>query len=124
MLLRQLKREEMAMKARILESVAARAANGWQRAGSKFDFEVFAMPGGSVMAPALWVYSMMSSMLKRSQTQSKDTQPANAQSAPDAPGATQVAAAARAPAVVRAPSEEPKLSATALSCPWPRCHCT
>jgi len=28
----------------ILESVAARAANGWQRAGSKFDFEVFAMP--------------------------------------------------------------------------------
>jgi hypothetical protein len=39
----------------ILESVAARAANGWQRAGAKFDFEVLAMPGGSVMAPALWV---------------------------------------------------------------------
>jgi len=49
----------------IFESVAARAANGWQRAGSKFDFEVFAMPGGSVMAPALWVYSMMASALKR-----------------------------------------------------------
>jgi hypothetical protein len=49
----------------ILESVAARAANGWQRAGSKFDFEVLAMPGGSVMAPALWVYSMMTSALKR-----------------------------------------------------------
>jgi len=29
----------------ILESVAVKAANGWQRAGSKFDFEVFAMPG-------------------------------------------------------------------------------
>ena len=49
----------------ILESVAARAANGWQRAGAKFDFEVFAMPGGSVMAPALWAYSMIISVLKR-----------------------------------------------------------
>lgn len=56
----------------ILESVAARAANGWQRAGSKFDFEVLAMPGGSVMAPALWVYSMMSSVLKRSAAHSLD----------------------------------------------------
>ena len=110
MLLRQLKREEKAMKARILESVAARAANGWQRAGSKFDFEVFAMPGGSVMAPALWVYSMMSSALKRSRT---DTQ-----SAPDAPDA------ARALSAARAPSEEPKDSPAALSCPWPACHCT
>ena len=51
----------------ILESVAARAANGWQRAGSKFDFEVFAMPGGSVMAPALWVYSVAVSLLRGSQ---------------------------------------------------------
>jgi hypothetical protein len=49
----------------ILESVAARAANGWQRAGAQFDFEVFAMPGGSVMAPALWAYSMVASALKR-----------------------------------------------------------
>ena len=49
----------------ILESVAATAANGWQRAGAKFDFEVFAMPGGSVMAPALWAYSMIVSVLKR-----------------------------------------------------------
>jgi hypothetical protein len=52
------------MKA-ILESVTARAANGWQRAGAKFDFEVFAMPGGSVMAPALWVYSMAVGVFKR-----------------------------------------------------------
>jgi hypothetical protein len=51
----------------ILESVAGRAANGWQRAGSKFDFEVLALPGGSVMAPALWLYSMISSALKRTQ---------------------------------------------------------
>ena len=80
----------------ILESVAARAVNGWQRAGSKFDFEVLSMPGGSVMAPALWVYSMMSSALKRSEPHSVKTQ-----SAPDAP----------------------QDSAAALSCPWPRCHC-
>jgi hypothetical protein len=113
MLQRQLKREEMAMKAKLLESVAARAANGWQRAGSKFDFEVFAMPGGSVMAPALWVYSMMSSALKRSPTPS-----INAQSAPDAPDATRALSAAREP------GEAPKVSATALSCPWPQCHCT
>jgi hypothetical protein len=57
----------------ILESVAARAANGWQRAGSKFDFEVFAMPGGSVMAPALWAYSMVVSVLKRPKLHSIDT---------------------------------------------------
>ncbi|HEY2465937.1 MAG TPA: hypothetical protein VGI32_17890 [Steroidobacteraceae bacterium] len=54
----------------ILESVAARAANGWQRAGAKFDFEVFAMPGGSVMAPALWAYAMVISVLKRSEQNS------------------------------------------------------
>src|ERR1700722_11662818 len=110
MLLRQRKREEKAMTAKILESVAARAANGWQRAGSKFDFEVFAMPGGSVMAPALWVYSMMSSALKRSRTHSMDTP-----SAPDAPDAP------RALSTARAPSEEPKDSPAALSCPWPPC---
>ena len=72
MLLRQLKREEMAMKG-ILESVAARAADGWQRAGSKFDFEVFSMPGGSVMAPALWAYSMAVSVLKRPKAHSAGT---------------------------------------------------
>ena len=57
------------MKA-ILESVAARAANGWQRAGAKFDFEVFAMPGGSVMAPALWAYSIAVSVFKREERHS------------------------------------------------------
>jgi hypothetical protein len=53
------------MKA-ILESVAAKAATGWQRAGSKFDFDVLALPGGSVMAPALWVYSVAVSLLRDS----------------------------------------------------------
>jgi hypothetical protein len=51
----------------ILESVAAKAATGWQRAGSKFDFDVFALPGGSVLAPALWAYSVAVSLLRGSQ---------------------------------------------------------
>jgi hypothetical protein len=91
----------------ILESVAARAANGWQRAGAKFDFEVFAMPGGSVMAPALWVYSMVSSMLKH-----PPQHPAINQTAPDVAGAA------------RAPSGEAQESAPGLRCDWSRCHCT
>ena len=109
----------------ILESVAARAANGWQRAGSKFDFEVLAMPGGSVMAPALWVYSMMSSALKRSQTHSIDAPSANMPSATDAPDAVRAPDAARAPGVARTSGGEPRESAMASSCPWPQqCHCT
>jgi hypothetical protein len=85
----------------ILESVAARAANGWQRAGSKFDFEVLAMPGGSVMAPALWVYSMMASALKRPPQNSASMR---TQTPPDVPGA-----------------QDP---APGLHCDWSGCHCT
>jgi hypothetical protein len=91
----------------ILESVAARAANGWQRAGSKFDFEVLAMPGGSVMAPALWVYSMMASAFKRPAQNS-----ASMQAPPDARG-TQL------PASVKAQDPPP-----GLHCDWSGCHCT
>jgi len=65
MLLRQLRREEKEMKA-ILETVAAKAATGWQQAGSKFDFEVLALPGGSLLAPALWVYSVAVSLVRAS----------------------------------------------------------
>jgi hypothetical protein len=85
----------------LLESVAARAANGWQRAGSKFDFEVFAMPGGSVMAPALWAYSMMASALKRPSRGSAAVQ------------------AAVAPAV-----KEPQDSPPGVHCDWSGCHCS
>ena len=95
------------MKSAILESVAAKAANGWQRAGAKFDFEVFAMPGGSVMAPALWVYSMVSGALKRPAQDSTFTH-----SAPDAAGAQ------------RAPSAQAQGSAPGLRCDWSGCHCT
>jgi hypothetical protein len=91
----------------IFESVAARAANGWQRAGAKFDFEVLAMPGGSVMAPALWAYSMMASALKRP---SRDS--GAAQAAPDAVAAQ------------RTPREEAQGSAPGLHCDWSGCHCT
>jgi hypothetical protein len=86
----------------IFESVAARAANGWQRAGTKFDFEVFAMPGGSVMAPALWAYSMVASALKRPPRDSAK------QSSPDVPVA----------------SAETQNSAPGLRCDWSGCHFT
>ncbi len=87
----------------ILESVAARAANGWQRAGAKFDFEVFAMPGGSVMAPALWIYSLVSSALKRPEPD------------PNARAAADVAVAASATAPQTIPG---------LRCDWSGCHCS
>lgn len=50
----------------IIESVAARAAGGWQSAGSKFDFEVFALPGGSFIAVALWCWTLAMMMVKSS----------------------------------------------------------
>ena len=89
------------MKA-ILESVAARAANGWQRAGSKFDFEVLAMPGGSVMAPALWAYSMVADALKRPSRDSAKQLPAPSGEA----------------------SKQSQDSAPGLHCDWSGCHCT
>lgn len=50
----------------LFESVAAKAASGWQSAGSKFDFEVFALPGGSFIAVALWCWSLAMMMVKSS----------------------------------------------------------
>jgi hypothetical protein len=93
---------------KILESVAAKAATGWQRAGSKFDFEVFALPGGSVLAPALWVYSVAVSALKSSRQHSIEQQPP-----------TDASTEERAPVTRAAASAE-----NGLSCAWPRCHCT
>ncbi len=94
----------------ILESVAARAANGWQRAGSKFDFEVLAMPGGSVMAPALWVYSMVGSALKRPKQDSTMVQSASVAAVPAA-------------GLARASSGDAQES-PGLYCDWSGCHCT
>ncbi len=92
----------------ILESVAARAANGWQRAGAKFDFEVLAMPGGSVMAPALWVYSMVSERA-------------------EAPRAGIPLPRNRRP-MCRARSSAPGAATQelvpGLHCDWEGCHCT
>ena len=87
----------------IFETVAARAANGWQRAGTKFDFEVFAMPGGSVMAPALWAYSMVADALKRPSRNSAKQLPAPPSG--EASGQSQD-------------------SAPGLHCDWSGCHCT
>lgn len=53
----------------LFESVAARAAGGWQHAGSKFDFEVFALPGGSFIAVALWCWTLAMMMMKSSHEQ-------------------------------------------------------
>jgi hypothetical protein len=108
----------------ILESVAAKAATGWQRAGSKFDFEVFALPGGSVIAPALWVYTVAMSALKNSRQRSVDQQPAI-----DGPAAAEGRLAARAVAertsvAQSAQAKRESSMETGLSCPWPRCHCT
>jgi hypothetical protein len=50
----------------LFESVAAKAAGGWQSAGSKFDFEMFALPGGSFIAVALWCWSLAIMMVKSS----------------------------------------------------------
>ena len=48
----------------LLQSVAAKAAGGWQHAGAKLDFEVLALPGGSLIAVALWLYSLVTVTLK------------------------------------------------------------
>ena len=46
----------------LVQSVVARVAGGWQFAGAKFDFEVFALPGGSLIAVVLWLYSLVTVM--------------------------------------------------------------
>jgi hypothetical protein len=99
-----------------LESVAARAANGWQRAGSKFDFEVFAMPGGSVIAPALWVYSMVVSALKRPVQDSTITAAV--------PSALLAAGVQRASEKEDARCAKARDSVPGLRCDWSGCHCT
>lgn len=104
-----------------LESVAARAANGWQRAGSKFDFEVLAMPGGSVIAPALWVYSMLVSALKRPDSTTAQSATSGldvgARRAPDEEaGATAEKERAR--------YAKARDSDAGLHCDWSGCHCT
>ena len=49
----------------LFQTVAAKAAGGWQHAGANFDFEVVALPGGSLIAVALWLYLVAAAMLKR-----------------------------------------------------------
>jgi hypothetical protein len=103
MLRRQLRIDEEIAVKELFESVAARAAGGWQRAGAKFDFEVLAMPGGSVIAPVLWAYSMTMSLVKSSQHSAE-----NHQSASDAPAAEHT---------------PPTQLEEVRSCAWFRGHC-
>lgn len=106
----------------ILESVAAKAATGWQRAGSKFDFEVFSMPGGSVLAPALWAYSVAVSALKSSRQHSVDQQPATDTAAAERTSGAQAAQSKTGSSPAQ--SKSGSSSEIGLSCAWPRCHCT
>jgi hypothetical protein len=49
----------------LIESGAARLAAGIHRAGANFDFEVLALPGGSVLALLLWLYASTLATVKR-----------------------------------------------------------
>jgi hypothetical protein len=43
----------------------AKAAQGWQGTAANFDFEVFALPGGSVIAPVLWACSTVVRLFRK-----------------------------------------------------------
>jgi hypothetical protein len=49
----------------LIESGAARIAAGIQRFGANFDFEVLSLPGGSVIAALLWLYTSTMGTPKR-----------------------------------------------------------
>lgn len=107
----------------LIESVAAKAAGGWQNAGSKFDFEVFALPGGSVIAVALWCWSMAMMMAKSSHEHhpskrlTLDSQTADSVER-DATDARTLPEAMAAPEVLL-----PKVAPRA-GCTWRGAHCT
>jgi hypothetical protein len=103
----------------IFESVAAKAAGGLQNASSKFDFEVFALPGGSVIAVALWCWSMAMMMVKSSHehhpTPQVPTPPVLASDLSDA----QALAEPSAPPEVLLPKAPSR-----VGCTWHGAHCT
>ena len=49
----------------LIESGAARLAAGIHSAGANIDFEVLALPGGSVLALLLWLYASALATMKR-----------------------------------------------------------
>jgi hypothetical protein len=106
----------------LIESVAAKAAGGLQNAGSKFDFEVFALPGGSVIAVALWCWSMALMMVKSSHAHPLQ-EAAAAVVATTVVAAPVVAAEAAEPDTI---NELPVPSAVVsrVGCTWRGAHCT
>lgn len=107
----------------LIESVAARAAGGWQSAGSKFDFEVFALPGGSFIAVALWCWTLAMMMVKSSKehhsleglTLAAETAESFEFNATAAPALRETSAP---PAVLAANAVRP------AHCTWRGAHCT
>jgi hypothetical protein len=53
----------------LIESGAARIIVGIHRVGANFDFEVLALPGGSVIAALLWLYASTIGTPKRTRLQ-------------------------------------------------------
>jgi hypothetical protein len=112
----------------LIESVAAKAAGGLQNAGSKFDFEVFALPGGSVIAVALWCWSMALMMVKSSHAHSLQ-EAASVAAAPVAAATVVAAPVAAAEAAEPGPINEqtlpvPGAVASRVDCTWRGAHCT
>ena len=107
----------------LIESVAAKAAGGWQNAGSKFDFEVFALPGGSVIAVALWCWSMAVMMAKSAhENQPSKRLPLDAQTADSAgPDATH---SRTLPEPIAAHPVLLRKVAPQAGCTWRGAHCT
>jgi hypothetical protein len=108
----------------LIESVAAKAAGGLQNAGSKFDFEVFALPGGSVIAVALWCWSMALMMVKSSHAHPLQ-EAAAAVVATTVVAAPVIAAEAAEPAPINERSlPVPSAVASRVGCTWRGAHCT
>jgi len=55
----------------LIESGAAWIAAGIQSVGANFDFEVLSLPGGSVIAALLWLYSSTMGTPKRTGPQDR-----------------------------------------------------
>ncbi|HEY0745351.1 MAG TPA: hypothetical protein VGD63_01520 [Steroidobacteraceae bacterium] len=102
----------------LIESVAAKAAGGLQNAGSKFDFEVFALPGGSVIAVALWCWSMALMMVKSSHAHPVQEAAATVVAAP-----VSAAEATEPDAITEQSLQVPSAVASRVGCTWRGAHC-
>ena len=56
----------------LIESGAARIAAGMQNVGANFDFELLSLPGGSLMAVVLWLYTNTVATVARRGTRNRE----------------------------------------------------